>query len=128
MITPTDLRTLARARLADAALLCQRGRYDSAVYMCGYAIEFSLKARICRTLKWPDYLSTGSYHSFRTHDLEILLHLSGIESRILGRYLDEWTSVQDWNPEMRYNVNTVGEAEASAMIDSARILVKVIYD
>ena len=41
-------------------------------------------------LKWPGYPSTRrefeGYQSFRTHDLEILLHLSEIEDKITINY------------------------------------------
>lgn len=51
MIARSDLTSTARAHLADARLLARNGRYDGAVYVCGYAVEIALKARICRTLK-----------------------------------------------------------------------------
>ena len=81
MIVVSDLRKIARAPLEDAAVLCKARRYDGAVYVCGYAVETALKARICRTLKWNAYPFSASefqkYQSFRTHDLDVLLRLSG---------------------------------------------------
>ncbi|MCB0065385.1 MAG: HEPN domain-containing protein [Caldilineaceae bacterium] len=70
-----------KARLEDAEVLLAANRYDGAMYLCGYAVELALKARICRTLKWAGYPSTRKefegYQSLRTHDLKVLLHLSG---------------------------------------------------
>lgn len=90
MITTNDLRTLARARLNDAVVLFRNKRYDGAVYLCGYAVEIALKARICRTLKWAGFPETRrefeAYQSLRTHDLDVLLKLSGIEERIKRTY------------------------------------------
>src|SRR5712692_8238276 len=112
MIPRSDLRNIARARLRDSEVLFDRGRYDGAIYLCGYAVELALKARICRTLNWPGFPSTraefASYQSFRTHSLEVLLTLSGWEQKIKSRYPTEWSVVADWDPELRYA--TVGTA------------------
>lgn len=50
MLTRAELTHIAQARLADAEALHQAGRYDGAVYLCGYAVEVGLKHRICVTL------------------------------------------------------------------------------
>ena len=55
MILTQDLKKSAKARVEDADALFNALRYDGAVYICGYAIEMGLKARICRTLKWPGF-------------------------------------------------------------------------
>jgi len=85
------LRQAARARIKDAEVLLTAKRYDGAAYICGYALELGLKARICRTLKWSGYPSTNkefaNYRSFKTHDLDVLLHLSGIEEKIKTIFL-----------------------------------------
>jgi HEPN domain-containing protein len=59
MATITELRTLARARLKDAQTLFVAKRYDAATYLCGYAVELALKARICKTLKWTGFPETN---------------------------------------------------------------------
>src|SRR5690242_8975791 len=86
VILAADLRKIARARLADAEALYRTNRFDGSVYLCGYAVELSLKYRICKTLGWSDFPSTGGefkqYQTFRTHDLDVLLHLCGREARI----------------------------------------------
>jgi len=84
VISRTDLQKMARAKLEDAEILLQAKRYDSAVYLCGYAIELALKARICLILNWNGYPSTNAefqkYQSFKTHELDVLLRLSGTEA------------------------------------------------
>jgi HEPN domain-containing protein len=86
MLTIADLTSTARARLRDATALLSRNRYDGAVYLCGYAVEIAIKARIVKTLRWSGFpeLSKdfGGLTSFKSHDLEVLLHLSGWEPRI----------------------------------------------
>jgi HEPN domain-containing protein len=34
--------------MRDAELLFRKGRYDASAYLCGYVVEFALKARICK--------------------------------------------------------------------------------
>jgi hypothetical protein len=131
MILPSELRAIAKARLRDAEVLFSAGRYDGSVYLCGYSVEISLKARVCRTLKWDDFPSTNKeferYHSFRTHNLDVLLHLSGAEKKIKPKYLTAWSVVAGWEPHTRYKqIGTATSAEAADMIDSAKILLRVL--
>jgi HEPN domain-containing protein len=120
------LKDMARAKLKDAQLLYNQKRYDSAFYLCGYAVEIALKARICRTLKWPEYRLSSPYQSFKTHDLQHLLGLSGIELRIKTQFHGEWSVVTKWNVERRYDpIGAATEAEARDMLAAARVLVRV---
>ncbi len=127
MLTPLELRGIAEARLQDAELLFTAGRLDGAFYLSGYAVELALKARICQTLDWNSYPSTAGefkgYQSFRTHDLDILLHLSGVENRIRLQYLVEWSAFSPWSPETRYQpIGTANRQDVQLMIKSARTL------
>jgi HEPN domain-containing protein len=131
MISRNELRKIARSRLKDAENLYKNGRYDGAIYLCGYAVEAALKARICRTLKWDGFPSTRgefqSYQSFRTHDLKVLLSLSGVEEKILTEYPMEWKKVSIWSPEMRYQpIGTTRQIDLLKMIEATKMLVKVL--
>jgi len=131
MIPAKQLRRIARERLQESEILYARKKFDGALYLCGYAIETALKARICRTLKWADFPSTKSdfqsFQSFRTHELDVLLRLSGIEKMIMAKYRNEWSAVNEWDPEMRYqSVGAVGGADALKAIAAAKILLKVL--
>ena len=103
MIPVAELEKIAQARLDDAKALLAAGRFDAATYLCGYAVELALKARICRTLNWSDFPRTPgdfrSYRSFRTHDLQVLLHLSGQEARITRQHFALWYVLVVWTPE-----------------------------
>lgn len=106
-------------------------RYDGAVYMCGYALEVRLKARICRTLHWSGFPNTRSEFqncvSLKTHDLQTLPSFSGIEPRIKSRFTAEWLIVSQWDPEMRYNpTGSSTAAEARVMLQAVQTLAKVI--
>jgi hypothetical protein len=131
MLSRTELKDISKARLKDAKALLQLKRFDGAVYLCGYAVEIALKARICQSLRWTGYPSTRgefqNYQTFRTHDLDILLHLSGIEARIKDAYLPEWSVLSTWDPEARYaTVGTYTINEASMMIQAARTLLAAL--
>jgi len=125
MLNRSELWKIARARLADAKALHASRRYDGAVYLCGYAVEVALKARICKTLKWDGYPSTASefqdYRTFRTHNLDVLLRLTGAEKTIKTELPAQWSVVASWDPEARYkNVGSTTKQDAELMIDSAR--------
>lgn len=124
MISASDLRKIARARLVDAQALYEARRYDGSIYLCGYAVELALKYRICRTLGWSHFPATAgefrSYQTFRTHDLDVLLHLSGRETKIKRQALAEWSTVATWDPEVRYrSIGAASRNDADRMIRSA---------
>ena len=97
MIPVAELDNIARARIEDAKALLTSGRFDGAIYLCGYAVEVALKARICRTLNWAEFPSTGgefqAYRSFQTHELDVLLRLSGQEARLKQNHFASWNAV-----------------------------------
>ena len=131
MLSRQELRKTAKARLRDAEVLTRWRRYDGAVYLCGYAVEMRLKARICQTLKWTGFPDTRKefegYNTFRTHDLDRLLHLSGVESKIKTVHLAEWSIVATWDPEVRYRpTGSASAQEARDLIDSVAVLMKVL--
>ena len=106
-------------------------RYDGALYVCGYAVELALKAKICKTLRWHHFPSSpGTNNKFRsviTHNLGDLLHFSGIEEEIMTRRLAEWSSVQQWDSEARYRpINSVNAEDVKNMIDSTKQLLEVL--
>jgi HEPN domain-containing protein len=131
MIDRDELRRIAQARLEDAEVLLRASRYDGAIYVCGYAVELALKARICETLNWSGYPSTRAefqdYQTLRTHDLNVLLRLSGIEDRIKTDFAAEWRTAATWNPEARYlAVGATSEQDAMLMIRATITLLRVL--
>lgn len=131
MIPVAELDNIAQSRIDDAKALLTAGRFDGAIYLCGYAVEVALKARICRTLNWQEFPSTGgefhAYSSFKTHELDVLLRLSGQETRIKREHFAPWNVVAVWRVESRYNVvGTAQEGDAAAMIRAAEELLAVL--
>jgi len=131
MLAITDLEKIATARIKDAEVLLNARRYDGAIYLCGYAVEIALKARICKTLGWSVYPSTKrefeNYQSFKTHNLDVLLRLSGIEQKIKVKLFAEWSAVAAWDPEIRYKpIGSATKEETNFMIDSSKKLLGVL--
>lgn len=132
MVTAQHLRRIARGRLKDAEVLLSARRYDGAVYLIGYAVEIGLKARICKTLKWAGYPSTAAefkdYRSFQTHDLDVLLNLSGAEHKVKARYMVEWSVVATWDPNTRYRpIGSAKAQDARDMVVSAETLLRILW-
>jgi hypothetical protein len=129
MLTKQELRLIARARLQDAEALFRANRYDGSIYLCGYAIEIGLKNKICKTLHWNEFPSTKNefqnLQSFKTHNLDILLKLSGAESKIKINFLSEWSQVAKWEPDARYKpIGSSSGSEAQLMIAAAKIILR----
>jgi HEPN domain-containing protein len=126
-LTPSDFKTMARTRLREAKILLQKKEYGGAVYLCGYSIEFALKARICRTFGWPEYKISKGYETFKTHELEVLLDLSGIRPKINRKYFAEWSAVDFWWSELRYEpISKIDPQVATDMISAAGKLLIVM--
>ena len=131
MISLAELDRIARARLDDAKALLAANRLDAAIYICGYAVEVGLKARICRALSWPTFPSTGTefyaYRSFQVHELDVLLRLSGQEARVKATHFDQWNIAAEWRSRFRYNiVGTTQRHRAIAMIHAAEELLEIL--
>ena len=133
MLTIAELRSISASRIDEAQALLDAGHYDGVVYLCGYAVELALKAQVCETLNWVGYPYTNrefrELQSFRTHNLRILLRLSGQDSRIKGAYSpDVWSNVSRWNPELRYNwfPGSTSESSASDLLSQVKLIVGVL--
>jgi HEPN domain-containing protein len=131
MIDRSELRKIARERLKDAEALLKAGRYDGAIYLGGYVVEIGLKSRVCKALRWNTFPQTrGEFRnlqSFKTHDLDVLLSLSGAVERIKTKYFAEWSAVATWDPEARYNpIGSASKTDAELLIEAARKLLRVL--
>ena len=120
-LKPENLHELSEERLADAQALYDAKRYEGAFYICGYAVEVALKKKICTMLDWDEYPTNGKlYGSFKTHDLDVLLHLSGVEKRV--SLSTEWSIVMRWDVEIRYSPEKQTPENVKLMIEAARSL------
>ena len=131
MIPTAALRRVARARLADAETLFRARRYDGAVYLAGYAVEVVLKARMCRTLHWAGFPDTSKelegLRGLHTHDLDVLLRLSGRENRVKSTpaLMAHWSIMATWDPGARYRrIGTATAKDATAMLAAVKQLLR----
>jgi hypothetical protein len=104
-----ELKELAKTRLREAKALFKCELYDGSYYLAGYVVELSLKARICRVLGTENYPESGKLsQSFKTHKLDDLLLLAGLERKFEQAkianptLLTNWSLVTEWNEEFRY--------------------------
>jgi HEPN domain-containing protein len=54
-----DFQKLARIRLEEAKVLLRHGKYEGCYYLCGYAVEFALKACIAKMTERYDFPDTS---------------------------------------------------------------------
>ena len=117
---------MVNGRLKDSEILCERNRFDGSVYLCGYAVELALKYRICKSLNWKEFHGESkALNSFKTHNLDTLLLLSGVERKIKRYNISEWSVVVDkWSEENRYKpIGTMTRQDAKDMIESTKKLI-----
>lgn len=131
MIDTADLHRTAREYLRAAKLLRTRKSYDAAVYLCGYAVEIALKARICKTLKWTaGFPQTNSEFQdkgtlLKTHNLQLLMEYTAVQGQMSTQFLREWAVVRLWSPEQRYNPpGTKTLTDADDMIAATQTLLR----
>ena len=119
-MTKSDLQQLAELRIKEAKLLLDNEYYQGAYYICGYAIEFALKACIVRGLQdqWLDKGVVKELSKLYTHELAILLNFNGILKKELDALADTnpqfgaaWRLALQWSPDRRYELN-IGERDA----------------
>lgn len=124
-LTFAELKKISRRRLRDAKALRPTKSYEAGFYLCGYAVEIALKARICKTLKWSAFpTNKKAYASFFVHDLDLLLTMSGREASVRSALLTDWSYVVDrWGPEVRYAPSgSMTKADLDQMILSTRAI------
>jgi HEPN domain-containing protein len=125
MPTRNELKELAKLRLEEAEPLFIAGLYDGAVYICGYVIEFALKARICKLLDTKEYPSSGKLKSaYAVHNLDQLIFLSGLENKLDPTNVElhrNWSLTTPWSPEMRYQPRgTISKNQAEEILNAVR--------
>lgn len=117
----SDLQMLADARVADAIVLLDAGRWAGAYYLLGYAVECALKACAARQFREHEVPDRTIVTDFYTHKLDKLLNISGAKATLEARaaadpqFESSWHTVRDWSETARYDHSTT-EAEAREML------------
>lgn len=124
--TRKQLQELAVLRLQEAEALYASGFYDGCAYLCGYVVEFALKARICATLGLSEYPEKGSRlrEAMKSHVLDDLGLLAGMVHEFTpGRpmLLANWSVVNEWKPEWRYEAKgSYDQTSTEKLLDAIR--------
>jgi HEPN domain-containing protein len=109
-VSRSDLQSLASSKLSDAKLLLRRGRYSSAYYLAGYAVEFALKSAIARQIQQHVLPDPRFIREVYQHDLDRLVGLARLRvdldgtRRASARFDANWVIVSDWSVESRYEL------------------------
>jgi HEPN domain-containing protein len=121
MPTRVELKTLAKLRLAEAEHLYRKGFYDGRVHLCGYVVEFALKARICKILRLSDY--PEDLKGFETHNFDELKVVAGLKEVITIRkntsLFNNWTTATKRTPEQRYYLRAPSPRKTQEMSSPA---------
>jgi HEPN domain len=126
MATRKQLQELALLRLQEAEVLFAAGLFEGCVYLCGYVVEFALKARICANLGLSEYPEKGSRlrEAMKSHVMDDLGLLAGMVHELTTNrpvLLANWSTVNDWKPEWRYEPKgRYDQAAAEKLLDAIR--------
>lgn len=112
MIKGEQLKELAQHRLDEAQLLYKHGYHQGAYYLAGYAVEFTLKALICKRLGIEVFVGGSGLgevtKALHTHHLPTLLVFTGLFSKLQDEKINnenlfkDWSKVSEWNEQRRY--------------------------
>ena len=125
-----DWQALAEERIIAAQALLVAKQWSSAYYLAGYGLEFGLKSCILvRVAAYPGIIFEKKEFSKDcwTHSIKSLVDLAGLKgiqkaeiatNPALGQ---NWSIVNQWNEESRYQWKTQFDAEAlyNAIVDIA---------
>jgi HEPN domain-containing protein len=133
MLDYQDLRKMAIARVEDAKALLKASRFDGALYIVGYAVEFALKAKIASSFfvdhGFPESGEEfGILKNLQTHKLDDLLKLAGCEQKVESKQKLSWMYVrQRWSPDIRYRrAGSANEDDAIKLIEAVEKILKVL--
>jgi len=123
LVRATRFRAASEERWRDASCLHRAGRFDGAIYMCGYVLECFLKFVLCeRRGQACIELEEAKRLS---HNLPALLDAAGLRPALTSEP-DLWVAFQRisgrWDPQMRYAGKTEGEKSSEAVLRDTKDL------
>lgn len=122
-----EIETNILQKYLDARLLIDNGRFSNAVYLLGYCTELALKHAITRHLGWHSYNTDGKFKFLKTHDLDLMVSLTGNELKV--KQLPSWAIVSRWTEAKRYeDPSKANREDASEMIEATRKIVEELCE
>lgn len=120
------LEVMAQAKLDDAELLFQHGRFSNSYYLFGYAAELAIKARIALLFRADTIPDRKLVMDVYSHDLNKLIGLARLTDELSleiegsQKFADHWTTVSLWTEASRYRMVDAASSAAmrNAMMDS----------
>jgi hypothetical protein len=117
-----DWKVQCTLHAAAAKDLLAKGRFSTAYYLAGLAVECALKAKIARAFKASTWPTKKFVNDVYCHDLEALVNQAGLSPQLkhqqtIGSFGTLWKTVRTWKNDSRYTVWS--DAEARDMVRAA---------
>lgn len=121
-------------RKQDAEVLRVRGRWRGAMYLMGYAVECSLKAKLMERYNlWTlralqDHPATGLVKSIDvfTHSLHDLMEWTHAEHRMTPNQRQSWGRLSKWSVDWRYSHEPGDEQICDDFFDAASDILEFV--
>lgn len=110
MLAKNDLKVLSQARIDDALVLFQAGKFSSAFYLAGYSIELAIKVCISDLFQSGVIPDKGLVNATYVHDIEKLISTAGLRPALQeelkndSQFAAYWGIACKWNEQSRYCV------------------------
>ncbi len=114
----TDLQAYAQAKLDDAVILLQNGRFSNAYYLAGYAVELGLKACIAAQINAETIPDKAFIKKIFDHKFSVLIGLAGLAKELKDQedkdpvFGSNWAIVSEWSPDARYEPKDITSAQS----------------
>jgi HEPN domain-containing protein len=112
-----QFKKLAHLRLKEAKILLDNGQYSGAYYLCGYVIEYALKAYYSKNIKRSQFPDLKAVQAMYKHRPDELIKAAGLynkkfedkknKDKVFQSY---WKIVSDWSEESRYYLHSPQKA------------------
>jgi HEPN domain-containing protein len=108
----SDLQRLSRIRSKEAKSLLDKGFYDGAYYLAGYAVECALKACIAKQSQRYEFPDKARVLDSYTHDFAKLLRAANLTTELKNEiktnniFRNNRKIVERWSEEARYQTVT----------------------
>lgn len=118
---------MAQQRLDEAKLLRANNFLQGAYYIAGYAVEFSLKALVCKRLGIEVFEGMSGMQdvskALQTHNLGTLIVFAGLHQSLSVKkaeqvFLTDWSRVSEWSEQRRYEPLTCNPLTVQNFINS----------
>ena len=123
VIRATVFKAASSERWSDAQCLYNAGRYQGAIYLCGYALECQLKANVCTA--WGVESLEEREAKKLGHELAHVLHATRL-SRKLSENEDLRTAFHGiadrWSTGIRYSGRKSNERECRRFLKDSEAL------